>query len=145
MLYTATFAAVTFTGTIYGAGLKTQQEWKEVLFVPSLPNLKILKTLTQPTGKATRPRGQHRREGVPPRAAPDRADAPKGRARVQAGRDSRADEGECGCRGRNCGRGEAGEVVGLGWEKGQLSNDAMRRGRKSEVQVCACSLSVLSN
>ena len=32
-----------------------------------------------------------------------------------------------------------------GGEKGQLSNDAMERGRKSEVQGCACPLSVLSN
>ena len=29
-VYTACFAAVTFTGTIYGAGLKTQKEFKEV-------------------------------------------------------------------------------------------------------------------
>ncbi|KXX77200.1 hypothetical protein MMYC01_206388 [Madurella mycetomatis] len=28
MIWTAAFAAVTFTGTIYGAGLKTQREWK---------------------------------------------------------------------------------------------------------------------
>ncbi|KAL2020499.1 hypothetical protein VTK56DRAFT_8384 [Thermocarpiscus australiensis] len=28
MLWTVAFAAVTFTGTIYGAGLKTQQQWK---------------------------------------------------------------------------------------------------------------------
>ncbi|KAJ4298438.1 hypothetical protein N0V88_003468 [Collariella sp. IMI 366227] len=28
MMYTGLFAAVIFTGTIYGAGLKTQQEWK---------------------------------------------------------------------------------------------------------------------
>ncbi|EGS22690.1 uncharacterized protein CTHT_0011630 [Thermochaetoides thermophila DSM 1495] len=27
-LYTGVFTAVTVTGTIYGAGLKTQQEWK---------------------------------------------------------------------------------------------------------------------
>ncbi|KAK3695576.1 hypothetical protein B0T22DRAFT_478219 [Podospora appendiculata] len=29
VLYTGVFAAVTFMGTIYGAGLKTQKEWKE--------------------------------------------------------------------------------------------------------------------
>jgi hypothetical protein len=34
MLYTATFTAVTVTGTIYGAGLKTQQEWQSVCFPP---------------------------------------------------------------------------------------------------------------
>ncbi|KAK3943973.1 hypothetical protein QBC46DRAFT_252945 [Diplogelasinospora grovesii] len=28
MVWTGAFAAVTFVGTIYGAGLKTQQEWK---------------------------------------------------------------------------------------------------------------------
>ncbi|KAL2136808.1 hypothetical protein VTI74DRAFT_1022 [Chaetomium olivicolor] len=28
MFYTGLFAAVIFTGTIYGAGLKTRQEWK---------------------------------------------------------------------------------------------------------------------
>ncbi|KAK4188961.1 hypothetical protein QBC35DRAFT_548009 [Podospora australis] len=28
MLWTGVFAAVTITGTIYGAGLKTQQEWQ---------------------------------------------------------------------------------------------------------------------
>ncbi|KAL2147411.1 hypothetical protein VTI28DRAFT_9875 [Corynascus sepedonium] len=28
IIYTLGFAAVTITGTIYGAGLKTQQEWK---------------------------------------------------------------------------------------------------------------------
>ncbi|KAK4222351.1 hypothetical protein QBC38DRAFT_490126 [Podospora fimiseda] len=28
LLYTAIFAACTITGTFYGAGLKTQQEWK---------------------------------------------------------------------------------------------------------------------
>ncbi|KAL2161131.1 hypothetical protein VTH06DRAFT_8350 [Thermothelomyces fergusii] len=28
IIYTVGFAAVTITGTIYGAGLKTQQEWK---------------------------------------------------------------------------------------------------------------------
>ncbi|KAK0612329.1 hypothetical protein B0T17DRAFT_543285 [Bombardia bombarda] len=29
MVYTGAFAASVFMGTIYGAGLKTQQEWKE--------------------------------------------------------------------------------------------------------------------
>ena len=30
MIWAGSFAAVIFMGTIYGAGLKTQQEWKEV-------------------------------------------------------------------------------------------------------------------
>ncbi|KAK3337497.1 hypothetical protein B0T19DRAFT_397113 [Cercophora scortea] len=29
VLWTGVFTVVTFTGTIYGAGLKTQKEWKE--------------------------------------------------------------------------------------------------------------------
>ncbi|KAK0723699.1 hypothetical protein B0T21DRAFT_414077 [Apiosordaria backusii] len=29
LIWTGAFAATTFTGAIYGAGLKTQQEWKE--------------------------------------------------------------------------------------------------------------------
>jgi hypothetical protein len=30
MVWTAAFAAVTFVGTVYGAGLKTKMEYKEV-------------------------------------------------------------------------------------------------------------------
>ncbi len=30
MIWAGSFAAVIFMGTIYGAGLKTQQEWKAV-------------------------------------------------------------------------------------------------------------------
>ena len=41
MLYTATFTAVTVTGTIYGAGLKTQQEWQSVCSPPSLTHPSI--------------------------------------------------------------------------------------------------------
>jgi len=35
------FAAVIFTGSIYGAGLKTKQEWKAVCCLPVSPALCI--------------------------------------------------------------------------------------------------------
>lgn len=34
MIYAGAFGAVTFVGTIYGAGLKTQQEYKAVSTSP---------------------------------------------------------------------------------------------------------------
>lgn len=37
IVWTGAFAAVTFVGTIYGAGLKTRREYKEV----SLPHTKL--------------------------------------------------------------------------------------------------------
>ncbi|RBQ92878.1 hypothetical protein VDGD_20386 [Verticillium dahliae] len=39
----ACFAAVVFTGAIYGAGIKTQQEWTEVWTTPPLPSPLLLR------------------------------------------------------------------------------------------------------
>ena len=50
MVWTGAFAAVTFVGTIYGAGLKTRMEYKEVRFpmpltLPSMLSRTCLLTL----------------------------------------------------------------------------------------------------